>query len=611
LLRSSLISACAVSLWLACALAGSQPRRPLLAVSEIKPGMKGYGLTVFRGDKPERFGVEVIDVLHRFRPDQDLILIRTQHPILDSAISVAGMSGSPVYIDEKLIGAYAYGWSFGKEPIAGVTPIQNMLAEIGRPLDPRIWKSLGTSPQQIAQLAGLPAYEGKGRERAFDALRSHARRLPPRPPETSYGRPLPAATPLLLSGLSERAIDLLARELDGFGLVPVQAGGGGAAPRKGAPAQFVDGGSIGVQLVRGDVNAMAVGTVTLIDGRRLVAFGHPMLNAGQIGLATCTARVVHTLSSQMRSFKLAEPASPLGVLVHDRQAAIVVDQNMKADMLPVTVRVHGVPGLPRSEWNMEVASNRLLTSGLILSAIVNALEASIADRADAILEVDSRVEIAGHGQQHAHDVVFSMGGAADAMAISRLRLFSLIGAAYGNPFEDARVTRVQIDLSPRFERDLVSVVDAQLQSDTVDPGKTVNLALSLRRYDESETVELVPVRIPSSAAGESIELVIEPGDEVELEQPKPNSLADILRAVQAGYPGTSLVVSTKLPAQGLKLRGQLVRSLPGSALDTLQTVNEADKANLFSTYERQEIPLGRAVTGSAKLKLNVRPEPLR
>jgi hypothetical protein len=195
--------------------------------------------------------------------------------------------------------------------------------------------------------------------------------------------------------------------------------------------------------------------------------------------------------------------------------------------------------------------------------------------------------------------------------LARLRLFSVLGAAYGNPFEDSHVTRIDVDLTVRFERDLVSVVDAQLPSDTVDPGKSVNLAVTLRHFDDSEHIELVPVFIPNSAAGESIELAIEPGDEVELEQPKPNSLSDILNAVRAGYPGTSLVVSTKLPSQGVKLRGQLVRSLPGSALDTFQPVNQADRGNLFSTYERKEFPLGHAVTGSAKLKLNVRSEPLR
>jgi len=220
----------------------------------------------------------------------------------------------------------------------------------------------------------------------------------------------------------------------------------------------------------------------------------------------------------------------------------------------------------------------------------------------------------GHGSQRVSDVLITGAGAADGGALARLRAFSLLAAAYGNPFENARVSAVQLDLHVRFERDLLNVVDAALPSDTVDPGARVQLAVTLRRFDASdasEEVQLFPLTIPKSAAGETLELSIEPGDEVDLERPKPNSLDDILQAVRLGYPGTSLVVSTKLPSQGVKLRGQLVRSLPGSALDTLQPANEADKGALFPIFERKELALGHPVTGSLKLKLNVRAEPLR
>src|SRR5215207_8372194 len=113
---------------------GKSERANVMPVSQVKRGMKGYGLTVFEGTRPERFDVEVIDVLKNFRPRQDLVLIKTQHPRLEVAKVVAGMSGSPIYLDGKMIGAYAYGWTFGSEPIAGVTPIGNMLDDMARPL---------------------------------------------------------------------------------------------------------------------------------------------------------------------------------------------------------------------------------------------------------------------------------------------------------------------------------------------------------------------------------------------------------------------------------------------------------------------------------------------
>jgi hypothetical protein len=593
-------------------LAWSQVRRPILRVADIKPGMKGYGLTVFRGETPERFDVEVIDVLHKFRPDQDLILIRTMHPILDSALAVGGMSGSPIYIDDKLIGAYAYGWTFGKEPIAGVTPIENMLAELARPIDPRIWKSLGTLPGLSKPgESGPRAMRVREKSNAFASLRAHADRFGMS--AVVPGRPIPVSTPLLLSGMTDAAVDVLARELAPFSLEPVQAGGGSAptSAARQASSKFVDGGSIGVQLVRGDIQATGTGTVTYLEGQRLLGFGHPMLNAGQVGLPTCTSRVVHVLSSLQRSFKMAEALAPRGTLVHDRQAAIVVDQTSRADMVPMRVTLKGVPSAPRTVWNLELANHRLLTTGLAFSSLFNALSASAVDRTDVMYSIKSHVQVEKHGSIETEDVGYTPLGAADSGALSTLRMFNVIGAAFDNPFEDARISGIDVELDVRFGRDVVNIVDAQVASDTVDPGKPVHVYVTLRRFDDSERVEVVTVPIPKSAAGDSVEISVESGDQVRIEQPKPDSLDDLFRMVRTGYPSTSLVVSTKLPQQGVKLRGQLVDQLPGSALDMLQPANEADKPAVFSTYERQERTGREVLAGSARIKLNVREEPLR
>jgi hypothetical protein len=588
-------------------------RRPILRVADIKPGMRGYGLTVFRGETPERFDVEVIDVLHKFRPDQDLILIRTKHPILDQAIAVGGMSGSPIYIDDKLIGAYAYGWSFGKEPIAGVTPIENMLAEIARPVDPRVWKSLGILPGigKPPEPTGPRALRVRERTDAFASLRAHAERFGL--PGKNSGRPVPVATPLLLSGMTDAAIDVLTRELAPFGLDPVQAGGGSApasAAQK-ASARFVDGGSIGVQLVRGDMQATATGTITYLEGQRLLGFGHPMFNAGQIGLPTCTTRVIHVLSSLQRSFKMAESVAPLGTLIHDRQSAIVVDQSSRAEMLPMHVTLNGVPAAQRSSWHVELASHRLITTGLAFSSLVNAMAASAVDRSDVMYKIKGRVQVADHGTIETEDIGFSPIGAADTGPLSTARFFNVIGTAFDNPFEEARITSIDVDVDLRFGREVTSIVDAQVASDTVDPGKPVHVYVTLRGFDDVERVEIVTLPIPKSAAGDSVEIQVEPGDQVRIEQPKPNSLDDLFRMVRAGYPSTSLVLSLKLPQQGVKLRGQLVDSLPGSALDTLQPANESEKPSVFSTYQRLERPGREVLAGSAKIKLNVREEPLR
>jgi hypothetical protein len=427
------------------------------------------------------------------------------------------------------------------------------------------------------------------------------------------GRPVQVSTPLLLSGMTDAAIDVLSRELAPFALEPVQAGGGSAtlSPAQRASSKFVDGGSIGVQLVRGDIQATATGTITYMEGQRLLGFGHPMLNAGQVGLPTCTSRVVYVLSSLQRSFKMAEAVAPRGMLIHDRQSAIVVDQASRADMIPMRVTLKGVPSAPRSVWNLELANHRLLTTGLAFSSLFNALSASAVDRADVMYSIKTRVQVEKHGTIETQDVGYTALGAADAGALSSLRMFSVIGAAFDNPFEDARISGIDVELDVRFGRDVVNIIDAQVASDTVDPGKPVHVYVTLRRFDDTERVEIVSVPIPKSAAGDSVEISVDPGDQVRIEQPKPDSLDDLFRMVRTSYPSTSLVVSTKLPQQGVKLRGQLVDRLPGSALDTLQPANEADKPTVFSTYERQERTGREVLTGTAKIKLNVREEPLR
>jgi hypothetical protein len=598
---------------LAAVAVGQSARSSTIPVSEIRPGMRGHGLTVFRGTTPERFDVEVIDVLHNFRPDMDLILVRTDHPILDHASTVAGMSGSPIYLDGRLAGAYAYGWPFGKDPIAGVTPIAAMLHEMRRPVRPDSFpgaeaipgvsrRSGARRPRAVAggaapaRFAGLPAYRGGGGEArtALDPLRAHAARTGPVARTADPRGMQRASTPLMLGGFTDATANQLGDLLEPFGFVTLQAGGS-AADGSAGPQSFSDGGAIGVQLIRGDVTATAIGTITHVGRRRLVAFGHPMMNAGEIGLPTSTARVLHILASQSRSFKIAEAIGPRGTLVHDRQSAIVVDTELEAATVPVTLRIHGIEGAPRTEWRMEVASHRILTPVLAFAGIANALGATASDQTDVIFTAEMRVHIEGHGTVELEDKGYMSSGPNDAPRLSRLRMFELMEIAYGNPFEESRVLSAEVDLHVRFARDLWEIVDASVAAQEVDPGAQVNVHVVLRRFGQADRVRVVPVRVPTHAAGEQIEL----------------RMADMIHNVQRRWPSTSLAVSTKMPTRGLQFEGHVVRDLPPSALDALQLVNDSGRGTPFVTYDRQAVDVGEVLSGSARLRLQVRETPRR
>lgn len=587
-----------------------------IGVEEIRPGMRGYGLSVFRGTEPERFDVEVVDVLHQFLPGQDLILARTPHPVLDRAIAVGGMSGSPIYFDGKLAGAYAYGWTFGLEPVIGITPIRSMLAEIDRPFRPTSFPGARPLPERPtdrttrtraprqASLGGLPPYLG-GRVDAFSTLRAHRESATTTPPLGLQ----PAATPLMLAGFTPHMARVLQEELEPYGLLPMQ-GGGGQAPRTNVPPSFVDGGALGVQLIRGDMAATGIGTVTHVaPGGRLIAFGHPMMNAGESGLPTCTARVLHVFQSVARSFKLAEAIEPYGTLIHDRQPAIVVDRSLAAATIPVRIRLNGLEGAPQTEWNVEVASHRSLSPLLIFSALGNALEASAADQTDVVFTARYSVGIEGHGTVQLEDRGYMASGPGDSRALSRLRLFDLMEVAYGNPFETSRVTSVDLELDIRFARDVAIIDEAWIASPEVDPGSDVEVHVRLVRYGVPNEVRTIRVHVPESAAGETLTLELESGSAVEDPRPDARNVADLLRIVRQQYPATTLVASLKMPARGLRFRGHVVQSLPLGALDSLQRTSGSGPGQPFQTYLRRSEELGRIVAGATQLQLRVRETP--
>lgn len=582
-----------------------------ISVSEIHAGMRGYGLTVFKGRDPQRFDVEVIGVLHNFRPDQDLILIRTPNPLLDRAKAVAGMSGSPIYLDGRLAGAYAYGWTFGSDPVVGVTPIANMMRELRRPLRPDAFP--GAAPfagPQLASAAGTHArwspeapYDGSHLVSAFDALdRFAARSSAP----VGVHR---ARTPLMLGGFSDEAAQLLRGPFAQLGLDVLQTGGGTRRPPPDAHTRFVPGGSLAVQLIRGDVTATAVGTVTAIapDGR-VLAFGHPLFNAGQEGFPTATARVVHVLISQQRSFKIAEAETPLGALTQDRQAAIIANPKIDAPTVPVHVHLSGLTGVPRTDWNAEVVNHRALTPSLAFATLVNALSASVADSTDVMYEARTRVGIAGHEPVTFDDKGYMDSGPLSTTPLTRIRAFSAMEAAYSNPFERSYVTSFDIDLHIRYARDVLRIVDLASPVSEIDPGATLPVRVTLQSPDGRERVEVVPVKVPLSAAGQKLQLQAEPGPQSFLPHPRPRTLDDILESLAERYPATSMVVSLKLPSRGLRFGSHVARALPPSALEALQSANAAEPGRPFVTRERREVPLGAVVMGSASLKIEVRDE---
>jgi hypothetical protein len=604
-----------LGLWQTAFAQGKSRDSGILPVRDIKPGMKGYGLTVFKGTEPEQFAVSVIGVLKNFQPRQDLILIKTKHPRLAVTKVVAGMSGSPIFINHKMVGAYAYGWTFGEEPVAGVTPIQNMLNELHRPIPKMIngWPLVPGPPhgkrQARRSMSSVNRYAGSLDHYDLD---QHARQIEKHnalmlPGSSSPARPVD--TPLLMGGMTSSAMGLAKKLLSPLGLAPLQAGGGGSAEQAGGgPNHFVDGGAIGVQLIRGDMSAMGLGTVTSVHGNKLVAFGHPMMQSGVTALPTCTGKVLWFLASKMRSFKIGEPLRPLGALVNDRLAAIVVDENVKAPVIPVTMHIKGVDGAPVTDWKFQVAEEKFMSPAFLAIALGNALQATAAERQDVSWTAQSHLAIHGHGSIDLEDFGVAIGGTPDPQDFVRSNLVRSMGALMNNPWQPVLIDGVEMTIRLRYARDILRLRGSEILDPEVQAGQAARIRLTLIPYASKPVTRIVSVPIPAHLAGKTLSLEISPGYTEERDLADPDNLGALIHNLaHATYPPKSVIISFNAGDGAVSYKGHVAKDLPPGALDAIRPTSSSVAPDTFRSETRLVVPLPDFMTGQDHVSVEVKP----
>ncbi len=588
----------------------------ILPASEVKPGMKGYGLTVFSGTTPERFEVEILSTIKNVFPNQDLFLIKTpNHPRLESAHLVAGMSGSPIFVNGKMIGAYSYGPSFAKEPIALVTPIKYMLEDLARPI-PKVLAPKGGSPLATFEGPSVNTHERSARAflgapEAYD-LSKHAAQLAARlsssapPGDMGIGR---ATTPVLMGGTTNIGMQIAQKYLAPMGLEPLQAGGGGGtAATADTSVKYVDGGAISVQLVRGDVSAAALGTVTKVVGDKLVAFGHPMMQGGLESLPTAVARVHWIMALTSRSYKLGEPVRPLGALVNDRQASIVIDTNAVAPVFPLHVKIDGTVGSPKTEWNMEVTADPFMSPIYTAIALGSAAETTAAERNDSTFRSTSKIKIAKYGMVTLVDFGAGAGSPIGPDDFIRSRLVRALGSLFNNPWEPVTIERVDSEIRVSSEREVSSLRGAKALDPEIEAGAPVRIQLELQRYKGAIETKIIEVPVPAEMAGRDVEIELAPGYEIERPVPAPESLTQLIANLpNQTYDPESIVASFRLRENGAAHRGKVASRLPAGAIDTLRSTNDSNTPETFVAQSNTAIPLGRFLNGRDTVRIKVRP----
>ena len=452
-------------------------------LEEVRAGQRGKARTVFAGTQVEEFDVEILGVLKNFTgPKRSAIFGRLSGGPLSRTGVLAGMSGSPVYIDGRLAGAVAFAFPFSQEPLAGIRPIEDMVS--GYDASATVAGTVAVDPLRAwRQRAGLPVATSARPDRA--------------------GRFAPIATPVALSGFSERVADVFREDFRRLGLRPVQGAGGAAAEAIEGPLR--PGAMISVGLIRGDMNLAASGTVTHVEGDRLFAFGHRFLSAGTTSMPMMRASVMAVVPNLSSSFKLSTTGPVIGTVALDRDSGIVGELGPGPSMVPCSLKVRPAGG-PAVHYSIELVRDHQLTPLLLQIALFSAVDGI--QRAIGPLTVTVRGGVSfrnGLPSLVLDDIYAGNAGVAQAAALSSAAPLSYL-LQIGHPGVEIDSIDLELESEPALQR--TDLVRAWVSKQQVRPGETVQIRFAVKGPDGSEELRHAEYTVPASMPAGAVDVTL-------------------------------------------------------------------------------------------------------
>jgi hypothetical protein len=459
---------------------GAFAQTALFPLKDIRPGMRGTGRTVFSGDRVEEFQVEILGVLDNFGPKESLILARLSGGPLEHTGVMEGMSGSPVYIDGKLVGAVAMAFPFAKDPIGAIRPIEDML----RPAS-----TLASTPPGARRPAIALAAADNDLTRVFSR---------PRPAMAGTDRMVEIATPLSFGGFSRATLDAFAPQLHSLGLEPRQAvtSGSKLEPGMGNPADIKPGSMISVQLMAGDLSVGASGTVTYIDGSHLYAFGHRFLDVGPTALPFARAEVITLLPNVNTSFKLASAKEWMGTINQDRDTAVAGEFGKLPALVPVTVSI-ARGGRSIDSYTMQMVNDPLLSPLLMQMAVYSTIDSTERTVGASTIRLTGDIEFQNATLPIHLNNMFS----ADNGAAMQVSLSTAVPLAYvmQSGFASLKLKRVSLRIDAYDAKKQLTIDAITASHREVKPGEKVELNVLLTGENGVETVRKVEYAVPIGA----------------------------------------------------------------------------------------------------------------
>ncbi len=596
--------------------AGLPAATETMPLSEVKAGMQGVGITVFEGNTRSEFTVHILGVLTNVMgPQRDLIVARLEGGPLSSTGVIQGMSGSPVYIDDRLLGAVSYSLgSFAKDAIAGITPIEEMI-------------ETDSSSSQIARrnlrlpLNSTPTELSRKMREAFRTLEPFAHN--PRNvsvsgiPNAEAGHLAtmlrPISTPIVLNGFVPQVQEIWASMLNHAGFTTAVGGIGatGGTQTNDSPS-LEPGDPVGVMLMRGDLSMAGTGTVTLVEDQRVYAFGHPFYNLGSSQFPMTTAQVTTLLPSLAISSRIAEIGDVLGTIDQDRSTGIYGSIGNEPTMIPVSVTLETPANAAREVFRFEIIDNELFTPLLTYTGVLNTLFSWTQEIGAGTYDITTLAQLQNQPSVSFQNMYTGSTAAISAALSTATPLTSLLS----NIFESVKVERIDVTVTA-YETPRVSTLQrAWLDTQDVRSGETIPLHILTRFDDGSDQTYTLDLTIPRHITG-AAELLI--SDAITLEQEDIqsgratgdiSSVPQLIDRLNSRRKNNRFYVQLLSPQPGAIVQGNTFESLPPSILAVL----EADAGNgpltklSQSQISEWELPTDRVVSGSRRLALTITSE---
>lgn len=586
-----------------------QAQSPRMPVSEIRPGMVGEGWTVFEGATREPFKAHVLGVMENvLGPRRSLVLARLEGGPLAQAGVIAGMSGSPVYIDGRLVGAVSYSLgSFSREPIAGITPIAEM-TDIARLSATRVPAARVALRLPLSHEGMRDALREAFAANAFAARREDVREASGRDLGRWSTELRPIATPLAISGASPEALATLSDFFRETGFVPVAGAGSAVTSSQALTGPLRPGDAVGVSLVSGDLALGATGTVTAVEDGVVYAFGHPFYNLGPTAFPMTRAWVHAVLPSLFSSVKLSSLGEVIGTFEQDRSTAIAGRLGAGPAMIPVAITLEGARGQTRS-FALRVADDQMFTPLLTYVSILSVLQSYEREVGAATFEVKGHTRVKGYDPVAFEDIFSGDQPSIPAAAYVATPLTALLR----NDKAPVQIEGVDITISAAEQPRTSTLERIWVDDPRIRPGRAVTLKMLTRSWRGDDEVRTLSVPIPESARGPLTLMVADGARMAQWEQREWRRVQDarnvgqIIRAFNDSRRSSRLYVRLLAPAPGAVVQGEPMPSLPPSVLGVLDSDQDAGRfAPLRQAVVGEwDLPVGQVVVGSRTLTLAV------